>query len=62
MTVETHEFSEGVKRELERIYHRRVIRNLTATADYWRGLCFITWAAIVIAVILYLSNGALPHG
>ncbi len=62
MTVETQEFSEGMKRELERIYHRRAIRDVTAQADYWRGICFITWAAIVIAVILYLSNGALPYG
>lgn len=61
-TVETEEFSDGVKLELERIYHRREIRELQDHADYWRMLCLVTWAIVAACVIVWLSKGALPYG
>lgn len=61
-TVETCELSEGTQLELQKIYHRREIRALEDTADYWRMMCFITWAVVAACVVLWLSDGAVPNG
>lgn len=59
-TVQTEEFPDGVKLELERIYHRKELAAANERAWYWKTICIITWAVVIAVIALSESGGSLP--